>query len=130
QPWSWLHLGRDRRDRPPTVRVDSVSPKGQRQNTSRRPHEQAENERQHRQKRGADDDFELMHAPPLQCSEPRNVGRLYSGSEQHCQEARNMTSATWRLFERWRTARGYASQMAACEELGVERQAATYWKSG
>jgi len=41
-----------------------------------------------------------------------------------------MTSATWRLFERWRTARGYASQMAACEELGVERQAATYWKSG
>jgi hypothetical protein len=39
-------------------------------------------------------------------------------------------SATFNLFERWKTLKGHSSAMAACAALGVERQAATYWKDG
>lgn len=39
-------------------------------------------------------------------------------------------SATYTLFLRWKDLKGHASAMAACAELGVERQAATYWKDG
>lgn len=39
-------------------------------------------------------------------------------------------SATYTLFTRWRELKGHTSALAACAELGVERQAATYWKDG
>ncbi len=41
-----------------------------------------------------------------------------------------MESATFKLFQLWKSEKNYASAMQACEALGLERMAATHWKNG
>lgn len=56
-------------------------------------------------------------------------GAMYSGSEHHCQEGRKM-SVTYKLFTRWADAQKYTSIRQAVMALGLQPQAATYWKDG
>jgi len=39
-------------------------------------------------------------------------------------------SVTYRLFQRWTAKKKIPSAAEGCAALGLERQAATYWKSG
>lgn len=41
-----------------------------------------------------------------------------------------MQSVTWSLFQRWKTAKGLASERQACLALGLSHGATVYWKQG